>query len=605
MTNPIITRELISMLRTRKAFALQVAVVAVLSLLVVLRWPTDARVNTSGFQAQQVLRVFGYGLMMSVILLAPVFPATSIVREKQRGTLALLLNSPMSPWSILIGKLVSSMGFMLLLLILSMPAAAAAFTMGGVQLKQVLLVYAVLVIVALQYGSIALYVSSSTSSIDSALRITFGLVLFLAVIPLVLVQFIPRDQPMPFAPAEFIQYLKNVPDWADKQEFAWLPKGLASSVYAVILYVVVFIAYLSRFLSPAPAMTAILQDEAVFSAAGSESGGAVWRYAFFAVVSSAVILYLIARRLRPGMLDKARSAGVITDDRSAGAKAYRRFMFLWFFDPQRRSGSIGLANPVMMKEFRTRRFGRAHWLMRLFAVCIVLSLGLMFATTEKTQGHINTVRSILVLLQVTLILLVTPALASGLISSERESGGWQLLQMTPMSALAIVGGKLMSVVVTLLLILLATVPGYFVILFLGASEDGILNALLKSSHTQDIMNIQLSMLLLTAFAVLLSAAMSAVFRRTATATAVSYVVLGVLCIGTMLVRFAEDAPFSHQAVEMVLTVNPLAAALTQINAPMFDDYPLVVPVNRWFMGGGCVLLLLTLMLRVRALTRPQ
>ena len=44
-------------------------------------------------------------------------PATSIVREKQRGTLILLLNSPLRPWSIYAGKLIGSLGFVLLLLL--------------------------------------------------------------------------------------------------------------------------------------------------------------------------------------------------------------------------------------------------------------------------------------------------------------------------------------------------------------------------------------------------------------------------------------------------------------------------------------------------------
>jgi ABC-type transport system involved in multi-copper enzyme maturation permease subunit len=612
--NPIITRELIGMLRTRKALAWQVAVVAILSLLVVIRWPSDAKVNTSGEQAKEVLRVFGYGLMIAVVMLAPVFPATSIVREKQRGTLALLLNSPMSPWSILIGKLVGSMGFILLLLILSMPPAAATFTMGGVNLGQVMSVYIVLALVALQYGSIALYVSSRAGSVDSALRITFGLILSLAVIPLVLIEFVPRDQPMPFGPLAFWDYLGNVPKWAGNQKFAWLPEGLGVPVYSAILYVVVAITWVSRFFSPAPAMTAILQDEAVLGAAGGDSGGAAWRFGVVAILAAAVFLWLTARRLRPGMLDRARDAGNITDERTAAVKAYRRFMFLWFFDPQRRSGAIGtFQNPVMIKEFRTRRFGRRHWLMRLFAVCIVLSLGLMFAITEKTQGKSETVMSILVLLQVSLLLLITPALASGLISSERESGGWALLQVTPMSAVSIVVGKLMSVMVTLLLVLLATMPGYVVVLFMNsqnaATDAGIvqqiLDVLFKSTSTQAVVGIQLSLLLMGVFAVLLSAASSSFFRRTATATAVSYAVLGVLCVGTMLFRLAEDAPFSHQTVEAVLTLNPLAAALTQIRAPMFTDYPSVAPTNRVIMGIGCVACLAALVWRTRQLTRPQ
>src|SRR5690606_34562251 len=102
--------------------------------LVLVRWPSDAVVDLQGAAAQQVLRVFGYGMMAALMLLAPVFPATSIVKEKVQGTLALLLNSPIHPWSVVFGKLVGAIGFILLMLLLSLPAAAAVFAMGGVGL---------------------------------------------------------------------------------------------------------------------------------------------------------------------------------------------------------------------------------------------------------------------------------------------------------------------------------------------------------------------------------------------------------------------------------------------------------------------------------------
>ena len=105
MRNPIVERELIGTLRTRKALAFLVLMAAVFAVLVVMRWPTDSRVGLSGAQSQQVFRLFGYGLLAALILLVPGFPATSIVREKNQGTLELLLNSPMKPWSIYFGKL--------------------------------------------------------------------------------------------------------------------------------------------------------------------------------------------------------------------------------------------------------------------------------------------------------------------------------------------------------------------------------------------------------------------------------------------------------------------------------------------------------------------
>src|SRR5215510_13890333 len=129
--NPIISRELLGVLRTRKAVALQVGLALVCALLVLVRWPTGEQTDLTGARSYQVLRVFGYGLLAAVLLLVPAFPATSLVREKIQGTLALLLNSPMRPWSIYLGKLGGVLGYTAVLLAMTLPAAVACHALGG------------------------------------------------------------------------------------------------------------------------------------------------------------------------------------------------------------------------------------------------------------------------------------------------------------------------------------------------------------------------------------------------------------------------------------------------------------------------------------------
>src|SRR5262249_59394104 len=100
-------------------------------LLVLIRWPTGEVADLSGARSQQVLRVFGYGLLAGVVLLVPAFPATTLVREKIKGTLPLLLNSPLPPWSIYVGKLGGVLGFTAVLLVMTLPAGAACYAPGG------------------------------------------------------------------------------------------------------------------------------------------------------------------------------------------------------------------------------------------------------------------------------------------------------------------------------------------------------------------------------------------------------------------------------------------------------------------------------------------
>ncbi len=552
MNNPIVQRELIGLVRTRKALALQVCLTSVLALLVVLRWPTDARVELSGAQSLQVFRVFGYGLLTLLVLLVPAPAATTIVRERIRGTLALLFNSPMKPWSIYFGKLAGVLGFALLLVVLSVPSAAACYAMGGISLiDDLAALYGILALVAVQYTALALLVSSYAGSTDSALRITYGLVLLLAVVTM--------------GPHLFLQGKPGLyPDLAERLRCA----------------------------SPIPAVMELLGHGDVGSQGLSSAAGTPARYALLAVATTVLIILWTIGRLRCSMLDRPRPQGVITDERPMVQRFLRRLLFI--VDPQRRKAGIGpLTNPVMVKEFRARRFGRSHWMLRLIAACALVSLGLTYASTLGTiDWGVETVGGIMVLLQVALIVLLTPSLGAGLISSERESGGWELLRMTPLSAGAILRGKLLSVTWTLILILLATLPGYLVIIWIEPEMWG------------QISRVLICLLMTALFALMLSAAVSSLFRRTAPATTTAYTLLVGVCAGTMLVWLGRGAPFGHSTVEAVLTTNPLATALSVIETPGFTQYDLV-PANWRFLGYGSAFCLAVLVVQTWRLTRPQ
>lgn len=555
ISNPIIHRELVGLLRTRRALAVQLVLATALAALVVLRWPGDAQVNLSGEQSQAVLRLFGYGLMVALILLCPVFPATAIVREKQAGTLALLLNSPLSAWDILIGKLAGAIGFALLLLVLSLPAATACYVMGGVDFfGQIMLVYLILLLAAVQYATLALWISTRAGTADSALRLTYGAILLLAIAPL--------------APKQFTQ-------------------GLLDPMLAQLVDTVACI-------SPIPAMMDALGQGGIGAQGLLGAGHIVLRYGLFALLSMGLFMYLTLTRLNYRMLDRNRSMGKVTDEQSQRVRLYRRIMYLWFFDPQRRTGLIGpFTNPVMVKEFRTQKFGRSHWMMRIFVACIIISLGLMFITTRGTiNWGVETLGGMIVILQSALILLVAPSLAAGIISSERERGGWTLLQMSPLSTFTIVTGKLLSASFTLLILLIATLPAYGIILAI------------KWDKYQQVLQILITLVLLTIMAMMISAAVSSLCRRTAAATAASYSILLAGCGGTLLFWLGLNAPFSRRVVEIALRANPLATALSIIDVPSFKDYALV-PYN-WYVSGAVIVLSgVVLLVQTWRLTRPS
>jgi len=549
---PILRRELVELLRTRKALALQLLLGLACALLVLVRWPTGGIGELSGARALEVLRIFGYGALAGILLLAPAFPATSIVREKVTGTLALLLNSPLSAASIYLGKLGGTIGFTLLLLTMTLPAAAACHTLGGTSVRGgVLLLYAILVLAAFQLATLGLFVSTRSQSTDGALRTTYALVLAISVLPL--------------APS-------------------WLLQGMTGPVAEAATWV--------RALSPIPAVMEVLGQGDVGTHGMGSVAGAATRYAIVASVLSLLLALATVARLNLSLLDRARSAGVMTQDRPLRDRVLRRLFFL--VDPQRRGRGIGnFTNPVMAKEFRCRRFGRSHWTLRLLALSAILSLALSYiAATGALGWGIGEVGGALVLLQIVLLVLFAPSLAAGLISAERESGGWQLLRMTPLSPAAILLGKLGSVVWPVILLLGATLPGYVVMMRL----DPTLNPLVQ--------RVLISLGLTAVFTVLVSAVAGSLFRSTAAATTTSYGLLAGVCLLPLLIWLGRGAPFGPRTVQTALTISPVAASLSAAHTPGFTDYDLL-PMNWWLMGGCAVLLLIFLTMRTWQLYRPE
>jgi hypothetical protein len=314
-------------------------------------------------------------------------------------------------------------------------------------------------------------------------------------------------------------------------------------------------------------------------------------FAVLVAVSSAICIGVTVSRLNYRLFDYSRPQGTITDDRTLIGRLFRRMVYL--IDPQRRKSVIAwYLNPVMVKEFRCRRFGRIHWLLRLVAICAVVSMLLTLAATTSTEAWgVPTIGGFMVLLQVLLIALITPSLAAGLISVERESGGWDLLRMTPMSGFKILRGKVLSVVLTLALVLFSTLPGYLVMI------------VIEPVMWLQVYLVMICLVLTAIFTLLLSAAVGSLFARTAPATATAYVILMALFLGPLLIWLGRDAPFGHSTVQSALLATPVGAALSVIKSPGFAHYELL-PLAWWICGTASVLLLTVLVVQTWRLMRP-
>ncbi len=130
--NPVLTRELLVTLRSPRSFILQLLYVCALGALVYFYWPggEEGVRQVSPGVARALFDIFFLGQFFLVALMAPTFAAGSITGEKEGKTYELLLASPLRPGTILVGKLFSSLSYLVILIISSLPLMMLCYLSG-------------------------------------------------------------------------------------------------------------------------------------------------------------------------------------------------------------------------------------------------------------------------------------------------------------------------------------------------------------------------------------------------------------------------------------------------------------------------------------------
>ena len=185
--NPVLQRELLVNLRMGRAFLLLFAYVALLGGVVLVAWPQTERVNLkNAAEAKQLFDLFVLGQFILVSMMAPSFAAGSITGEKERKSYEMLLASPLRPAAVLLGKLLSSLCYLALLIFSSLPIVMICLPLGGVSFYEVLAAYVALILSATTFGMICIACSSYFQRTASALAVSYLLILPLALIGVLL-----------------------------------------------------------------------------------------------------------------------------------------------------------------------------------------------------------------------------------------------------------------------------------------------------------------------------------------------------------------------------------------------------------------------------------
>jgi ABC-type transport system involved in multi-copper enzyme maturation permease subunit len=178
-------KELRGRMRGRRAF---VIVTIYLMLLAVFALMVERIIEaqfSSGFGSSSAFAsaaigqgIFAATLMLmtlQVAFLAPSSTAGAISLEREKQTLELLVTTPISAFAIVVGKLLSALIYVFLLIAASIPLMAAVFVFGGVGPEDIVKGYIVLIVAAISLGSFGILCSSVVKRTTAATAITiFG-----------------------------------------------------------------------------------------------------------------------------------------------------------------------------------------------------------------------------------------------------------------------------------------------------------------------------------------------------------------------------------------------------------------------------------------------
>lgn len=184
--NPVLMKEMKLRFRSFKSFSGLLFYLAVLCIFI-----TGFVLIATEFKGYGYIEpTMSYGLfvllsivqMALVMFITPGVTAGAISSEREKQTLNILLTTTQSSSQLIIGKLVSSIAFIVLMLIAGLPIYSLVFLFGGVSPTQMITTFAFYFVTLVTIGSIGIFFSTITKKTIVAMIATYGAMIFLGAI---------------------------------------------------------------------------------------------------------------------------------------------------------------------------------------------------------------------------------------------------------------------------------------------------------------------------------------------------------------------------------------------------------------------------------------
>jgi len=197
----VFTKESRWRMRGRRAFVVVTAYVGLLGLLVIAAYqlvydsarfggsfdgslppPDLVSASSSATIGQLIYLAILVVQTLLTLLVAPALTSGAIAMEREKQTLELLITTPMSTLGMIVGKLISSLAFLLLLILGSLPLMSVVFIFGGVAPEDVVRAYVLLLVVAFGTGAIGLFMSALVKRTQVATALSYVVVFTFALV---------------------------------------------------------------------------------------------------------------------------------------------------------------------------------------------------------------------------------------------------------------------------------------------------------------------------------------------------------------------------------------------------------------------------------------
>jgi ABC-type transport system involved in multi-copper enzyme maturation permease subunit len=184
--NPILVKELRSRMRGWRAFAMLTTYLVFLALftyglyqMILISSPYTGGIPLSPFMGQALYAAIVNLSMFFVAFLTPALTASAISSEHEKLTLEMLQATPLAAHTILFGKLVSTAGYIFLLLFAAIPLVSLVFIFGGVTPVDLLLAALVIWTTAMTFGMIGLFFSAWRKRTIQAIVLSYLVILLM------------------------------------------------------------------------------------------------------------------------------------------------------------------------------------------------------------------------------------------------------------------------------------------------------------------------------------------------------------------------------------------------------------------------------------------